>query len=251
MIFITGDTHGDFTRFRGDIFPEQTAMTKEDFALICGDFGGIWSGKKEENAKLDWLETRTFTTLFVDGNHENYDLLSAYPVEQWHGGKTQLIRPTVIHLMRGQVFDLCGKRVFTMGGASSHDIQAGILEPDAPDFEKRYRELWNSGALFRVNHHSWWAEEVPSEEEYQEAERNLDDCGRKVDFIVSHCCPSSIEDAIGNGMYRHDRLTDYFDVLKDHCQFKYWFFGHYHENRVIEKKYILLYEQIIQVEPPE
>lgn len=251
MIFMTGDTHGDFTRFRGDIFPEQATMNKEDFVIICGDFGGVWIGKKEDDEKLDRQEARPFTTLFVDGNHENYDLLAAYPVEQWHGGKVRFLRPSVIHLMRGQVFDLCGKRVFTMGGASSHDIQAGILEPDAPDFEARYRNLWQSGALFRVNHHSWWAEELPSEEEYQEAEGNLDARGRQVDFIISHCCPSSIEDAIGGGMYQHDRLTDFFETLKDRCRFQYWFFGHYHENRAIERKYILLYEHIIQVEPPE
>lgn len=29
-IFITGDTHGDFRRFRPDIFYEQEHMTKED-----------------------------------------------------------------------------------------------------------------------------------------------------------------------------------------------------------------------------
>lgn len=34
-----------------------------------------------------WLNDRPFTTLFVDGNHENFDLLNAYPVENWHGGK--------------------------------------------------------------------------------------------------------------------------------------------------------------------
>lgn len=46
-------------------------------------------------------------------------------------------------------------------------------------------------------------------------------------------------------------MTDYFEALKENCRFQYWFFGHYHENRAIERKYILLYEQIIQAEPPE
>lgn len=44
------------------------------------------------------------------------------------------IYPSVLLLERGQIFELCGKRVFTMGGASSHDIQGGVLEPDAPWF---------------------------------------------------------------------------------------------------------------------
>ena len=40
-------------------------------------------------------------------------------------------------------------------------------------------------------------------------------------------------------------LTDFFDEVRERCQFKYWFFGHYHENMVVEKKFAMLYEQII------
>jgi hypothetical protein len=34
-----------------------------------------------------------------------------YPIEEWNGGKIQRIRPSVIHLMRGQVFELVARRV--------------------------------------------------------------------------------------------------------------------------------------------
>ena len=61
-----------------------------------------------------------------------------------------------------------------MGGASSHDIQDGILNPDDPDFERELRQLNAAGKLFRVDHHSWWKEELPSEEEYQIAKETLD-----------------------------------------------------------------------------
>ena len=61
-------------------------------------------------------------------------LLDEYPVEQWHGGNVHKIRPHVIHLMRGQVFELQGRTFFTMGGAQSHDIADGILDMDCPDF---------------------------------------------------------------------------------------------------------------------
>ena len=37
-IFITGDTHGDFTRFKKDIFYEQAELTKEDCVIITGDY---------------------------------------------------------------------------------------------------------------------------------------------------------------------------------------------------------------------
>ena len=129
-IFITGDTHGDFSRLLPAAFHEQRDLTKEDYLILCGDFGGVWDGGDAEQQWLDWLETRSFTTLFVSGNHENYDLLRNYPISQWHGGLVQAIRPSVLHLMRGQLYNICGKRIFTMGGASSHDIRDDILEPD-------------------------------------------------------------------------------------------------------------------------
>lgn len=116
MIYITGDCHGDYRRFRVDIFPEQREMTKDDFVIICGDFG-FWDESGEQRYWRKWLSGKPFTTLWVDGNHENYDLLKTYPVEQWRGGKVQFITPDIIHLMRGQVYDLEGLRFFTFGGA--------------------------------------------------------------------------------------------------------------------------------------
>jgi hypothetical protein len=60
--------------------------------------------------------------------------LAKFPVDEWHGGKVQYITPSILHLMRGQVFEIGGHSFFTMGGASCHDVSDGILDPDAPDF---------------------------------------------------------------------------------------------------------------------
>ena len=141
MLFITGDTHSDFRRrFNTTNFPEQKNMCKDDFVLICGDFGGIWNYEcesKEEKHWLDWFEERSYTLLFIDGNHENFDRLYNYPEKEWHGGKVHVIRPHVLHLMRGQIFEIDGKTIFTFGGAKSHDTQGGILEQDDPNYGKR------------------------------------------------------------------------------------------------------------------
>lgn len=251
MIYITGDTHGDFRRFSSENFPEQKEMSKENFVLICGDFGGVWNNSREENYWLDWLEAKPFTTLFVSGNHENFDLLAQYPVQQWHGGKIQAIRPSILHLMRGQIFELAGRTFFTLGGASSHDITDGILDPKAPDYRAQKKRLDIRHGLYRINHVSWWADELPDDADYAEAERNLNRRGRRVDYMVSHCCPSSLVDLLGQGLYQHDRLTDYLETLKGNCRFRYWFFGHYHDNRVLQRKYVLLYEQIMPLRPPQ
>ena len=247
MLYATGDTHGNFTRLLPEYFPEQVEMTRDDYVLICGDFGGVWDGSSKERRTLDRLEALPFTILFVSGNHENFDLLARYPTEHWNGGMVQRIRPHILHLLRGQVFEINGYSFFTMGGASSHDIADGVLNPAAPDFEEQYWAMRSMGAQFRVNHRSWWKQELPSAEEYAEDRRNLDRVNWEVDYIVTHCAPSSIVDTLGNGHYDHDRLTDFLEEVNQREKFHYWMFGHYHDNQKVTDRHILLWEQIIQV----
>ena len=113
MIYATGDLHGNSLRFQPQYFPEQAEMAKDDYMIVCGDAGLVWHGDKSDDPQLDRLEALPFTVLFVDGNHENFDALSEYPVELWHSGKVHKIRPHVIHLMRGQAFELQGRTFFT------------------------------------------------------------------------------------------------------------------------------------------
>ena len=116
--------------------------------------------------------------------------------------------------MRGQIFELEGCRFFTMGGARSHDIEDGVLNPKAPDFEEQYWALRRMGARFRVNHRSWWKQELPSKTEYEEARRSLERIQYEVDYVITHCAPSSIVDILGNGGYVHDHLTDFLEEVK-------------------------------------
>lgn len=95
----------------------------------------------------------------MDGNYENFDRLYSYPVEEWHGGKVYKIRNSVIHLMCGQVFEIDGKKIFTIGGARSHDISGGILEFDDPDFRLKKKKLDQGWKTYRINHLSWWEQE--------------------------------------------------------------------------------------------
>ena len=129
MIYITGDIHGSPERLGVHSFYEQKEMTRDDVVIICGDFGMVWEESGESASEqywLKWLEDKPFTTVFVCGNHENFDRLYQYPVKEWHGGKVHEIRPHVLHLMRGEVFDIEGLKFFAFGGASSHDIRDGI-----------------------------------------------------------------------------------------------------------------------------
>lgn len=247
MIFVTGDCHGNFERFKPEYFPEQAQMTKDDVVIITGDFGGVWFGDKRDDEPLDWLERLPFTLAFVDGNHENYDALAKYPIEIWHGGKVHSIRPHVLHLLRGQIFELEGYTLFTMGGARSHDIEDGILEPDAPDFARKLQMLQRKPrARYRIDHISWWKQELPNDEECAEARKNLERCGWQANYIITHCAPTSIALA-GTRHNEADRLTDFLQEMKEKAQYHYWLFGHYHDNRAIDERHILLWEQIVRI----
>ena len=195
---------------------------------------------------LDWLESRPFTTLFVDGNHENFPLLYSFPEGEWHGGRVHRVREHVLHLTRGQIFEIGGLTFFTMGGAQSHDVQDGILDPEDPDFKKQYRMLRQRQARFRVKGKSWWPEELPSDAEYQEALTNLDKAGWEVDCVLTHCGPSHIAEKLGHS--DPDRLTEFLEEVSRRCRFEWWFFGHYHDNRIIDDKYVLQWERISQLE---
>lgn len=252
MIYITGDTHGEFgRRFNSENFFEQKEMTKDDYVIICGDFGGIWDiygESKYEKYWLAWFEERPYSLLFVDGNHENFDRLNGYKEKEWHGGRVHEIRPHILHLMRGQVFEINGKKIFTFGGASSHDITGGILDTEDPDFRRKKTALDREHIPYRINHLTWWEAELASEEEMEEGRKNLRAHDCTVDYIITHCCATGTQNQICGGRhYKADRETDYLESVKNYTDYSKWFFGHYHDNMKINEKEILLYEQIIRI----
>ena len=159
MIFVTGDTHGDLHRFDN---PVVKKMKKEDTLIICGDFGFIWEGNDQERKILEKLGKKKYQILFVDGAHENFDLLDQYPVEEWHGGKVHHICGNIYHLMRGQIYELEGKKVLAFGGGESPD-----------------REM-------RVEAGRWWARQIPNIKEMRLAVDNLNKGNREVDYIITH-----------------------------------------------------------------
>ena len=249
MLYITGDTHTEWVgRLNINSFPEQKEMTKDDYVVVLGDFG-IWNDSKMENYNLDWLDNRNFTTLFVSGNHDNYDILDSLPVEEWNGGKVNFIRPSVIHLRRGQVFEIKNKKFFTFGGASSHDIRDGILDPiKDKDLINKWNRDWSK--LFRINHVSWWKQELPSEEEMKEGRNNLEKHDWKVDYILTHSPYTSLLRQMdgGSGLYESDVLTDYLQEIKQKTEYKQWLFGHMHINQTFHwERSSCLYEQITRI----
>ena len=228
MIFITGDTHGkfDIKKLNSKSFSLGKQLTKDDYVIITGDFGFIWFGNREDNYWLKWFDKKPFTTLFVDGNHENFDILNSHSVEKWNGGKVHKISKSVIHLMRGQVYTIQGNKFFTFGGAKSTDIE------------------------FRKEHISWWKEEMPNDEEYTEGIKNLEFNNFEVDYIITHTCPSETQQVLKNNYHKDREATEinyYFDKIEQDVKYRHWYFGHNHLDERISENKTIVYNKVIRV----
>lgn len=226
-VFVTGDTHRDFDvqKLNSSLFRRQHTMLLSDYVIILGDFGCVWDGGKTDSWWLDWHEAKPYTTLFIPGNHENYELLRSYPAEEWNGGIVRKIRPHVFMLERGEIFNIDGCSIFCMGGAQSHD-------------------MWN-----RIPGISWWKEEMPSDEEYEKAVHNLEKANWTVDYVLSHCAPDSIQNKLDAfGCYEHDKLTNFLEhMVKERVSYWAWYFGHYHVDRIVEPGHFAVYDDVLQI----
>ena len=253
-IFVTGDIHGDPSRLSTDNFYEQKSFSgnkNENVVIILGDFGLVWTRDGESGTEkwwLDWLENKPFTTVFVDGNHENHVGLAEYPVKEWNGGKVHVVRPHVLHLMRGEVFTIEGYKFFAFGGARSHDVQDGILDYEDPDWRDKAKELEKCGKrMYRIKGLTWWPEELPTEEEMQHGLETLEKNGNDVDCIITHSPSTTDPILMGHGKYETDILTEYLDNVKSKIYFTKHLFGHMHVNHVVNESDICIYEQIVRI----
>ena len=225
MIFITGDTHGsEFSKLNTKNFKIQKELTKDDYVIITGDFGLVWDNSNQEKYWLKWLEAKPFTILFVDGNHENFDLLNDYEIEYWHGGKVHKIRENIIHLIRGQIYEIDNEKILTFGGAETVDKER------------------------RKEGKTWWKEEIPSEEEFNEAIANLKN--NNIDYIISHTCDSFTLKVLNSAFpYKLNAGTVnfYLDEIKRISNYKKWYFGHFHEDIEINNKHRVIYNDVIKI----
>lgn len=221
--YVTGDTHGhnDIAKLTSDRFPDGKTLTKDDYVLICGDVAAVWDNSNGDRYYRKWFDAKPWTTLYVDGNHEGHDLLDKMPISEFHGGKVHQVSDSVYHLMRGQVYEFDGRTIFTMGGASSHDKE------------------WRKEGV------SWWAREMPSKTEYQEALDNLAFHDNQVDYVFTHCASSKLQKKIED-WYETDELTGFLKMIEG-VKFKHWYFGHYHIDKEIDKKHTAVFNRVIKL----
>ena len=224
MIYVTGDIHGDQERLSKN---ELSMLEANDTLIVCGDFGFVWNNDKKENQFLNRLERRKYNICFIDGTHENFDLLNNAPVVIWKGGRAHKIRDNVFHLMRGQIYEIDGKKVFTMGGGE--DPELDLQENDDLSLRK----------------------EIPTAQEMLTGVTNIEKQGYKIDYIFTHEPPSKIRDFMllsDNKTLRVTALGAYLDELSQQCDYKKWYFGSMHTDKFISDSQISLFKNIVCTE---
>ena len=230
-LYISGDTHGIWDA--GKL--KELNATENDSIIICGDCGVLWD-RKSAPKMIEFFESFNATVLFIDGNHENFDMLKALPISEYLGGRVHKVSDKIYHLMRGEVFEIGGKKVLALGGAESHDRE------------------------YRKEHKTWWRDEAICDANIRNAMFNLSKCDNKVDIVLTHIPPSKFKRLIIKeftqcgedvpvylqpkleGTYSEELLKQVENVVK----FKYWFSGHLHTDTHIGK-YYSLYDYVVPI----
>ncbi len=218
MIYVTGDTHGDYSRFRD---PAVKKLRRGDTLIICGEFGFFWDGSRKEKSIIKKIIGKGYTVAFLDGCHENFDILESFPITEWNGGKARVIGKNLVHLMRGQVYTIEGKKIFTVGGGLSQDFD------------------------FRRSSDNWWKREKPSHEEIIEAIDNLKRHDNTVDYVITHEPPVSLKDCLNVDVLQRLEVHALFEDIIKTCSYQKWFFGKCHIDKHIPIKFFAVFNNVI------
>lgn len=212
--------HGDISRLRSRA---ARRLKKNDYLIVCGDFGFIWDGSTKEKRMLKWLGKRPYHILFVEGTHDNLDLLNTYPEVEWNGGMVHEISGKLRHLIRGNVFKIDDNKILAFGGGESYDTDE------------------------RISDGRWWIDELPTPEIVEYARQNLILNENKVDYIITHQASYKIKRFLSMSNNEFNILDVFFDEIREKCKYSRWFFGGYHMNKIIPPLDMAIFNAIIPV----
>ena len=221
-IYITGDTHGDFSRI--ERFCDRIPTTRDDIMIILGDAGfNYYRGWRDEYWKKRMAKL-PITIFSIHGNHEIRPAnIPMYHTQEWHGGQVYVedAYPNLLFGIDGEVYDLGGMQTIVIGGAYSVD--------------KEYRLLRNFG---------WWPDEQPSAEVKAKVEHVLAERNWKIEAVLSHTVPLKYEPVEVFLSFidqsKVDKSTEeWLDGIEERLDYGHWYAGHYHTEKDIDKLSIL------------
>ena len=222
MIYLTGDTHGDFSRI--ERFCEERHPSREDVLVILGDAAFNYYGDERDRQAKEAMSRLPLTLFCLHGNHEmRPGTIPSYHIREWNGGRVYVEDdyPSLLFAIDGEVYQLGGHQTVVIGGAYSVDKEARLA----------------SGR-------PWWADEQPSAEIKAAVERSLSARGWKVDVVFSHTTPLKYEppEALSPWIDQSkvDKTTEaWLDTIEERLDYRHWFADHYHIEKEIDRLSIL------------
>lgn len=152
QVAVCGDWHGNTRWMQHAIYTAE--MRGADVVVQLGDFGIGWDEGQYVEAVAAAVADTGVPVLFIDGNHENFDMLLALPVRD---DGLREVAAGVFHLPRGLVWEWAGERWLAAGGGYSVD------KP------------------YRIEGVSWWPQETLTEAEVEACI-----AAGKIDVLLTH-----------------------------------------------------------------
>ena len=217
MIYITGDTHGNFQRIKEFCKKQQT--TTNDYLIILGDAGINYFGDQDNKLKEE-LTKIPITFLCVYGNHEERpENIKTYQEINLFAGIMYQEKnyPNLLFFKDSEIYTILNKKVLVIGGAFSVNKDLMI--------ERGYK---------------WFKDEQPSELIKKQTLNNLKENNYQVDYILSHTCPYKYLPYemfyIGVNQDEVDQSTEKFlDLIEELTDYHKWYCGHFHTDKVVDK----------------
>lgn len=212
MIYITGDTHGEFFRL------SHLRQTDNDMIIILGDAGiNYYLNNKDQKLK-EFISMYNIKLFCIQGNHEERpENISTYKEIEMFGGKVYIEErfPYIIFAKNGECYDIAGKKILVIGGAYSVD--------------KDYR---------LSNGYQWFKDEQLTDQEKENILNKYK--GKHVDVILSHTCPLKYEPTETFLTFIDQTKVDksmenFLDIVEETIDYSKWYCGHYHIEKQIDK----------------
>lgn len=255
MLYFTGDLHNDIIgRFSFKRHPFLRALTNQDVMFCLGDCGCPWfnpelhfydywtkpGAEKQDHFQLKWLNQKPWTTIFIAGNHDNYDLIEKMPLVHKYGGTIRLmyyqntLYDNIYYIDKPTILSINNKIIMVIPGAESHDADY-LLQPDNI-FTKDMIRFWEKEerqtgkiTLFRVNHFSWWQQEKINQ---CEINKFLKTAPKKVDYVLTHDAPAAVlaswKPSGAPARLNPTESEKILENVRTNIDYKYWLHGHLH-----------------------
>lgn len=212
MIYITGDTHRDFSRIY------KLEKDTDNMLIVLGDVGINYYLNEEDKNYKEYLKKLNLKLFCVRGNHEERpENISTYKEVETFGGKVLIEEeyPNLIFAKDGEIYNIDGKKILVIGGAYSVD--------------KQYRLLHG---------YKWFKDEQLTK---KEMDTILDKVkGKHFDIVLTHTCPYKYEPREvfmqGLDQSKVDKSMEQFlDKIEENINYDKWYCGHYHTEKQVDK----------------